>query len=92
MPNERCADRHHNQEFGENLLYNINGEKGKDANVRLRFDMPEFKVWWPNGWGQNISLGCLSNQIRESYIFQNFFGIRGFTLILSRRVKRKVCG
>ncbi|MBR6934943.1 MAG: hypothetical protein IKH41_05600 [Clostridia bacterium] len=27
-------------------------EKGGDRNVRLRFDLPEFKLWWPNGYGE----------------------------------------
>ena len=26
-------------------------EKG-DRNVRLRFDLPEFRLWWPNGFGE----------------------------------------
>ena len=27
------------------------GDKG-DRNVRLRFDLPEFRLWWPNGYGE----------------------------------------
>lgn len=65
------------------FTYNINGEKGKDANVRLRFDMPEFKLWWPNGYGEQnlytLELSFKSDSGEVTYS-KTSFGIRELVL------------
>ena len=35
--------------------YTVAGKAAGDRNIRLRFDVPEFRLWWPNGIGdQNL--------------------------------------
>ncbi len=34
------------------FTYEVNEAAAGNANVRLRFDLPEFRLWWPNGVGE----------------------------------------
>ncbi len=63
-------------------------DDGGDRNVRLRFDLPEFKLWWPNGYGEQnlytLETLFVDGNGGRSYA-KSDFGIRTLELIATGR-------
>ena len=63
-------------------------QEGGDRNVRLRFDLPEFKLWWPNGYGEQ-NLYTLETLFVDSTGGRSYarsdFGVRTLEFIATGR-------
>ena len=64
-------------------------EKG-DRNVRLRFDLPDFKLWWPRGYGEQ-NLYTMETLFIDSNGGRSYdktsFGIRTLDMIATGRME-----
>jgi len=68
--------------------YEVNADSEGDTNVRLRFDLPEFKLWWPNGSGeQNLYTLEVSftNKNGATCYTKDTFGVRTLEMTSGNR-------
>lgn len=71
-----------------NFSYKVNSNTAGDTNVRVRFDLPEFKLWWPNGLGEQnlytLETTFVSNSGYKTSTSSQF-GIRSLEMIANGR-------
>ena len=69
--------------------YNLpDASEGGDRRIRLRFDLPEFRLWWPNGYGEQnlytLETLFVDQKGGRSYAVSDF-GVRTLELIATGR-------
>ncbi len=72
------------------FTYEVNEAAAGDANVRLRFDLPEFRLWWPNGVGdQNLYIleTSFTDQNGVTSYSEDTFAVRSLELTAGGRAE-----